>query len=138
MANCDQWRELISAYADGEGTPEEQREARVHLHGCAECRRWLKDLKQDQRLFVRAWEERQQSDPLAVASLILGITAITVLALAIIDGPLAIIFGIVSLRRRRSGRGVAVAGLVIGAIGLLLQVALVGAWWWTWAPGPRG
>jgi len=59
MSNCDQWRELLSAFADGEGTPEENREAQLHLLECENCRRWLEAIRQDQTLFVRAGGDHQ-------------------------------------------------------------------------------
>ncbi|HJX73378.1 MAG TPA: zf-HC2 domain-containing protein [Candidatus Deferrimicrobiaceae bacterium] len=35
---CKEIRETISAYVDGEASPEEAREVREHLRGCAQCR----------------------------------------------------------------------------------------------------
>lgn len=35
---CKEIREMISAYVDGEASPEEVREVREHLRACAECR----------------------------------------------------------------------------------------------------
>ena len=35
---CKDIREIISAYVDGEASPEETREVREHLGACAECR----------------------------------------------------------------------------------------------------
>src|SRR5580658_1848203 len=41
---CDQMRELISAYADGELEAKERAEAERHLGDCAECSRSLKTI----------------------------------------------------------------------------------------------
>jgi len=75
----------------------------------------------------------QRTSRMAVASLITGITGILSIPLAFFAIPeilsvLAIIFGAVGMKRsRRTGvkdHGMAVAGLVLGIIGLILLVVL--------------
>jgi uncharacterized membrane protein len=68
---------------------------------------------------------------MATASLVLGILALlgsVTVFVGVILGVLAVVFGIVGLRRARrggAGHGRAVGGLVTGGIGLVLSVALV-------------
>ncbi len=63
---------------------------------------------------------------LAIASLILGIIGIFVFGFIL--GPLAIIFGIVAVSKAKkqpkvyAGRGLAIAGIVLGAIALVLSI----------------
>jgi hypothetical protein len=60
---------------------------------------------------------------LAIAALVCGI--IGLFFLSIILGPLALIFGIIALRRANagaSGRGMAIAGIVLGAVDIVLYV----------------
>jgi len=67
---------------------------------------------------------------LAVASLVCGIIGIFIFS--VILGPLALIFGIIGLQRANrgaKGRGMAIAGIVLGAIatvlGILTIIALI-------------
>jgi Domain of unknown function (DUF4190) len=73
----------------------------------------------------------QQTDGMAVASLVLGIVGL-VLTITVWIGPicdvLAIVFGAMARRRLPEGapnRGMATAGFVLGIVGLVLTVALV-------------
>jgi hypothetical protein len=65
----------------------------------------------------------------AVASLVLGIVSLVAFCL-VIPPPLAIIFGFLALRSNNqgagqtSGQGLAIAGIIMGTIGLLLSVLL--------------
>ena len=59
MARCEKWRELISAYIDGECSADERREAEDHLSRCPECRRWYEEVTADQELFTRALTGRR-------------------------------------------------------------------------------
>ena len=59
MARCEKWRELISAYIDGECSPHERREAEDHLKQCPECRGWYEEVTADQELFTRALTGRR-------------------------------------------------------------------------------
>lgn len=74
----------------------------------------------------------QARNGLGTAALVLGILslpAILTIVLGILFGLLAVIFGIIGQRRARRGEatnaGVAVAGLVTGAIGLVVSVVLI-------------
>ncbi len=59
MAQCEKWRELISAYIDGECGPDERREVEDHLKQCPECRGWYEEVTADQELFTRALTGRR-------------------------------------------------------------------------------
>ena len=88
-------------------------------------------------------QPESESDVFAVASLALAIAGVLVLLLFGVTGgraaillvlgwlcfPAAIISGAVGLTRR-SGRGVAAAGLAIGAIAVLFSILLSGAFPW--------
>lgn len=61
-----------------------------------------------------------------MGSLVAGIGSVVLCVLGVILGPLAIILGVVA-RRREAGRGMALAGIVTGAVGLLFGlVSLAG------------
>ncbi len=53
MGNCEQWREAISAYADGQCRWAERKAVEAHLRECADCRQWLEDIRADQQLFTQ-------------------------------------------------------------------------------------
>jgi hypothetical protein len=66
----------------------------------------------------------------AIAALVLGICAIVLWFTAIVTGPLAIIFGVQGLRQTKAvpqvqGRGMAIAGIVTGSIGVAVGVVVV-------------
>jgi hypothetical protein len=69
----------------------------------------------------------QQSSGMAVASLVLGtVAAVTGLIpllfwIALVCGILAIIFGVISIRRGPPNKGLAIGGLVTGIIGVILS-----------------
>jgi Domain of unknown function (DUF4190) len=72
---------------------------------------------------------------MAITALVLGIAALVLCWTAfggIVLGLLAVVFGIVALRRARrgqaGGQGRAVAGLVTGALGLVLGVVFLFVW----------
>ena len=69
------------------------------------------------------------SKGLGIASLILGICSIVTAALfiGIVAGILAIIFGIIVLQRR-GDKGRAITGIITGALGVLLTIAVIGVW----------
>jgi len=50
----DAWRELLSAYADGECDATERTQAEAHLSQCEDCRHWLEQTRADQALFSEA------------------------------------------------------------------------------------
>jgi hypothetical protein len=61
----------------------------------------------------------------AITSLVLGILSLVAFYGGIVLGPLAIIFGAISLAKRRGGRGMAIAGLVCGIIASLVWIAVI-------------
>ena len=68
----------------------------------------------------------RQSNGLAIASLVCGI--IGLLVFGIILGPLAIIFGSVGISRASrgaSGKGMAIAGLILGVIATVVAIILI-------------
>jgi hypothetical protein len=73
----------------------------------------------------------QPTNGLAVASLVLGILSILLFFTVVppfILGGLAVIFGIIGLSKAAQGapnKGLAVAGLVCGAIGLVAAIAFI-------------
>lgn len=71
--------------------------------------------------------DRRQSSSLAVCSLVLGILSIVFCLfpyLSIIIGLVGLIQGIVCLAQRRAGRGMAIAGIVTGVLGVMISILL--------------
>lgn len=82
------------------------------------------------------WAPPPRTDPLAIASLVVGIVGLFLFPFVV--SQVGLVLGIVAARRvRRSGDqgfGLAVAGIVVGALGTLFVLAMVGlfatvAWW---------
>lgn len=78
----------------------------------------------------RLGDTPQQTSGMAIASLVCGILAFFVLGVVL--GPLAIIFGGVALSKIRKnpevkGRGLAVAGLVLGIVATVLIIVILAA-----------
>lgn len=77
------------------------------------------------------YPQRQTVNGFAVAALVLGIAA---LCTQILGGVLAVIFGNVALRRiddsqgREKGRGLAIAGIVLGWIGIAFTGIVAAGW----------
>ena len=72
--------------------------------------------------------DKKETSNLAVSSLVLGILTLVffwVPYLAIITGIIAVIQGIINVAQRRAGQGMAVAGIVTGALGVLISLFLV-------------
>ena len=74
-----------------------------------------------------------KSNGLGIAALVLGILSIPAaffVGIGIVFGLLAIIFGIIGLRRvkarRADNKGMAIAGLITGVIGALLSIVVIG------------
>ena len=69
-------------------------------------------------------QARSRSNPMAVAALVCGIVGLFVLSVVL--GPLAIVFGSLGMRNAERGgarnRGVALAGVILGAIDVVLFV----------------
>ncbi|MFI7004084.1 DUF4190 domain-containing protein [Nocardia sp. NPDC050175] len=81
------------------------------------------------------WQESPKGKGLAITALVLGILALLsfwTLVGGYLFGAFAVIFGIVALVKTRSGRagggGMAIAGLILGALGLIgaIVVTIVG------------
>ncbi len=68
MANCEQWREAISAYADGQCRWAERKAVEAHLRECADCQRWLEEIRADQQLFTQTVMARRADVSDAVMS----------------------------------------------------------------------
>ena len=64
-----------------------------------------------------------QSKAMAIASLVLGI--VSLFLFGIIAGPLAIIFGALRVKPGSAGRGMAIAGIVLGALGTIGAIVLL-------------
>ena len=75
MANCEQWREAISAYADGQCRWAERRAVEAHLRECADCRRWREDIRADQQLFTEVMTARPADVSDAVMSRVSELSA---------------------------------------------------------------
>jgi hypothetical protein len=61
----------------------------------------------------------------AIWSLVWGILSVVIWPLSIIFGPIALAMGIDVLRKKKDGRGMAIAGIVTGSVGLLILVVFV-------------
>ena len=71
---------------------------------------------------------QEKKSGLAIASLVLGILSLIgfcCCGITVITAPLALIFGIISLAKKRSGTGMAVAGIVMAVLSILMIVALI-------------
>jgi Domain of unknown function (DUF4190) len=71
-------------------------------------------------------QPQTRSNGLAVASLVCGI--IGLLIFGVVLGPLAVVFGAIGLSRANqgaSGKGMAIAGLVLGAVATILAIVLL-------------
>jgi hypothetical protein len=79
-----------------------------------------------------AQQQVSQSNGLAVAGMVLGIISLPAVILTFIDVPiaiLAIIFGGIGVAKANKiggkGKGMALAGLICGVLGLIISVALI-------------
>jgi hypothetical protein len=105
----------------------------IELMNKKEQRKFNREFKKEMRAQVRAAAPPGQSSgkpakPLAIASLVLGITSLLLFPIA--TGTLAIIFGVIALKRIKAnpsleGRKMALAGLICGIVGVALWVLLV-------------
>ena len=71
--------------------------------------------------------QRERKTGLAIAALILGIISLIGLCccgLNIITAPLAIIFGIVSIVKKRDGTGLSITGIVLAALSLVMMLSV--------------
>ena len=72
------------------------------------------------------------SSGLATWSLVMGLVSLFLFPTSPVSGPLAIIFGAVSISKRRPGQGMSVAGIVMGILALIMLpfwlIMGMGAW----------
>ena len=59
---CDEWAEVLSAYADDEATPEESERLRDHFKSCEVCRAWFESIGADRQAYAGAFAERPRGD----------------------------------------------------------------------------
>ena len=71
----------------------------------------------------------QQGKGLAIASMVLGIVSIVLCCcfyyLAFPCGILALIFGIIVIKNKRLGKGMAIAGIITSSVALVFAVLLI-------------
>ncbi|MCL1837810.1 MAG: DUF5067 domain-containing protein [Propionibacteriaceae bacterium] len=73
----------------------------------------------------------QQGNALGVAALVLGIIAIAIAFIPIINagsfvlGGLAVILGIIGMLKKNSKRGTAITGLILGAVAIIIAIAVI-------------
>lgn len=75
-------------------------------------------------------EEVKQSSVFAIISMICGILSILCCCLsyvAIVIGVAAVVLGIISIRKEEPKKGMAIAGIICGGVGLVIVVILI-AW----------
>ena len=83
------------------------------------------DISQYEPPYGSVYEERPEQTGgtgLAIASMVLGIVSIvlTCLFIGILPGIVGLILGIISIAKDKPGKGMAVAGIVTSAIGIVL------------------
>ncbi|MGN1145923.1 MAG: DUF4190 domain-containing protein [Acetatifactor sp.] len=87
------------------------------------------DYNQNQQAPVMQQPEQKPSVGLAVASMVLGICALVLACcvpyVPVILALLAVVLGGVSLAKKKGGKGMAIAGLVCGIIGLVPAVIVI-------------
>ena len=66
--------------------------------------------------------EKDESKGMAIASLVCGILSLTCCCGSFIPNVLAIIFGIISRNRKKDNNGMALAGIILGAIGIVFSI----------------
>lgn len=52
---CEEWIELVSAYADGETAPAVQARVQAHLKACRSCSEWLDAVRRDREVYAAAY-----------------------------------------------------------------------------------
>ena len=74
-------------------------------------------------------QQPQQGKGLAIASMVLGIVSIVLCCcfyyLAFPCGILGLIFGIIVIKNKRPGRGMAIAGIITSSVALVFAVLLI-------------
>lgn len=66
--------------------------------------------------------EKDESKGMAIASLVCGILSVTCCCGGWLPSILAIIFGIISKNRKKDNNGMALTGIILGAIGLVISI----------------
>ncbi len=61
----------------------------------------------------------------AIASLIIGILSVTCCCGGWLPSILAVVFGIISKNRKKENNGMALAGIILGAIGIVFSIILI-------------
>ena len=61
----------------------------------------------------------------AIASLVCGILSVTCCCGGWLPSILAVIFGIISKNRKKENNGMALAGIILGAIGIIFGIILI-------------
>lgn len=75
---------------------------------------------------IKRQQELENKKGLAIGSLVCGIIAVTICCcIGWLPGVIAIILGIVSLVKKRGGKGMAIGGIVTGAIGFIIGLFLI-------------
>lgn len=69
--------------------------------------------------------EKDDSKGMAIASLVCGILSLTCCCGSFIPSILAIVFGIISKNRKSQNNGMALTGIILGAIGVLFSIAYI-------------
>lgn len=76
---------------------------------------------------IRTWQEPPKpSSGLGVASLVCGIVSVVGLCFCLgpVTGILAVIFGIIQIKRTPDNKAMSIAGIITGLIGILLALAI--------------
>lgn len=81
----------------------------------------------NQNYYAGLPQEPQKASGLAIASMVCGIISIVICCVWYLAAPLAIaaiVMGIINNVKQLGGKGMAIAGIITGVIGLLLVIAL--------------
>jgi len=92
-------------------------------------RNWLGDDKVGVKAMEGERERREEGRELAWASLSAGLASLLCWC-PMATGLIAVILGILHLRRSKTGRSLAVIGIVTGSLGVLLGLVVFSAWGW--------
>lgn len=69
--------------------------------------------------------QKDDSKGMAIASLVCGILSVTCCCGGWLPSILAVIFGIISKNRKSENNGMALAGIILGAIGIVFSILLI-------------
>jgi len=85
----------------------------------------LKIMEEETKQNETKQENKKSAEGLSIASMVLGIVSVVSFMTVIIPIPcsiLAIVFGIIGVKRRTSGK--AIAGIALGSVGLVLAILI--------------